>query len=202
MDRSPEDLANAALGYLSRDTVRSLDGTSPGAIQTKAFWKDAMLEVIGAYDWPECRVVAKLIQVPEVDTAGWAYAYALPSDCEKIWYVGNQRNNLVSVPYERGMSSDPLSTTNYIFSDSAGLYIRYGSQRVTLSRWSAQVFDLIALVLARKCCMTITKNEKLLQLVINLYKAKLSEVKTSVANSEPEVVDMDFTPESISVRSS
>lgn len=200
MDRAPEDLANSALAHVSRDTIVSLDGTSPAAIQCKAHWYNAMLEFISEYDWPECRVVQSLELLEGVDTAGWLYAYGLPSDAEKVWYVGQQRNTL-SVPFERGMSSDITSTRQYVFSDEASAFIRYGSSRVSVARWSTQSFELIALLLAQKICMPIAKDLKLHQYLVNLYDRRLSKVKTLVANSEPEVFSVDFTPDTISVRS-
>lgn len=201
MDRSPEDLANAALAYVARDTIVSLDGSSPAAIHTKANWYNSMLELVGAYDWPECRVITKLELLSGVETVGWAYAYGVPSDAEKIWYVGDQKNTK-TYPFERGMSSDISSDRQYIFTDKADAYVRYGSQRVSISRWSAEVFDLIAIKLATKICMPITKDIKLKQALDNHYKTELSRVKTSVANTEPDIIPIDFVPETILARSS
>jgi len=99
------------------------------------------------------------------------------------------------------MSSDLNSDTQYIFTNQATAYLRYGSSRVSIGRFGAQVFDLIALKLANLTCMPIAKDAKLMQVLINMYDKKLSKVKTLVANSEPEVIDVDFVPEAIAVRS-
>ena len=200
MDRAPEDLANAALAYVARDTIVSLDGTSPAAIHCKTHWYNSMLEFISKFDWPECRVIQSLELLEGVDTAGWSFAYGLPSDAEKIWYVGQQKFTKPA-PYERGMSSDITTNRQYVFTNEANAFIRYGSSRVSIARWSAESFDLIAIILAQKICMPIGKDLKLHQYLGNLYKTKLSEIKTAVANSEPEVFSTDFVPETIAVRS-
>jgi hypothetical protein len=200
MARSPEDLANAALGYLLRDTIRSLDGSSPAAVQTKQHLATAMEEVMEEYDWPECRVVTDLTVASGVALRGWAFAYTLPSDALKIWYVGDARRTK-TVPFERGMSADLSTTRSYIFTDLAGAQIRYSSKRATIDRFSAQVFDLMALLLAKKCCMPLTKDKRMQDSIQKEYELKLSKVKTLYAMSEPEVVSPDFVPELITVRS-
>lgn len=202
MARSRVDLANAALAYLVRGSLPNLDGGGMETVQIKGSIDEAIEAVIEQYDWPECRVIGALLQVTGIDLRGWAYAYAVPSDMVKPWSVGDQRTSLKdAVPYERGMSSDISSDTQYIFTDQASAYLRYGSSRVSVGRFSASVFDLMALKLATLICLPIAKDAKLLQVHLNLYEKKLSSVKTLVANAEPEVIDTEFVPESISVRS-
>jgi len=200
MARSQVDLANTALGFLVRDTIRDLDGTTPGAIHTKANMQLAIELVIGEFDWPDCRVISSLSEVELADLRGWTHAYTVPSDMVKVWQIGASKNS-TPVQFEQGMSSDLSSNRSYIFTDQASAVIRYGSSRVTIDRFSAAIFELIALKLASLCCMVITKDKTLLKFISDTYKTKLSEVKTSVANAEPEMIDQEFVPEFISVRS-
>lgn len=202
MARAPEDIANAALAYLVRDQIRSLDGNSPAAINTKANLQAAIEEVIEEFDWWQCRVIAPLTTVTGIDTRGWAYVYAIPTDVVKIWYVGpSSQMNTKSIPFEMGMSADLENDRSYIFTNEASAYLRYGSRRVSLSRFSAQQADLIALALAVKCCMVLTKNEKLQASLRQEYRIRSSKVITSAANNEPEVINLDWVPETIAVRS-
>ncbi len=202
MARAPEDIANAALAYLVRDQIRTLDGTGPMEVQTKANLQAAIEEVIEEYDWWQCRVIAPLQAVTAIGTRGWTSAFAVPTDMVKLWFIGdNTQKNTTSIPFELGMSEDLSNDRNYIFTDQATPYIRYGSRRVSLDRWSAQQADLIAIALAIKCCMPLTKNEKLQASLRQEYRMRLNKVMTSAANAEPEVVNFDWTPETISVRS-
>lgn len=202
MARAPEDIANAALAYLVRDQIRTLDGTGPMEVQTKANMQSAIEEVIEEYDWWQCRVIAPLTLVTGIPARGWTAAYAVPPDLVKLWFVGDStQKNTTSIPFELGMSEDLSNDRNYIYTDQATPYIRYGSRRVSLDRWSAQQADLIAIALAIKCCMPLTKNEKLQASLRQEYRLRLNKVMTSAANAEPEVVNYEWVPETITARS-
>lgn len=197
---SEVDLANLALGMLTRDSIRSLDGKEPGAVQTKQFMQQAIEEVIEEYDWPQCRVIKTLTAVELDDLRGWTGAYALPSDLVFLWRIEDSAGTLVT-EFEVGMSGDVSSTTNYIYSSGAGLTIRYGSNRCPLSRFSPQTINLMAIKLAQKCCLPITKDKALYKFLTDQYKIELSKTMTRMANMEPELQDVEFIPQTISVRS-
>lgn len=197
---SDVDLANAALGLLLRDTIRDLDGSEPAAVRTKQYMQAAKEEVINEYDWYACRVVAPLIATTAPALRGWTLAYAMPSDAVCIWRVSDLKGNELE-DFELGMSADVTLDTTYIFADTSGLAVRYGSRRASLSRFTPDVIDLMALKLAAKCCMTLNKDKQLLKYLKDEYKINLSAAKTKAANLEPEVQDLDFIPETISVRS-
>lgn len=201
MSRSQEDLANLALGYLVRGTIRSLDGSSVEAVQTKQYLELAKELVIEEYDWPECRVITPLTEVTLSNNRGWTYTYGVPSDLVKLWALTDGTVSRTPILYERGMSDDVTSDKSYIFTNQAGSYIRYGSSRVNISRFSPQIFNLIGLRLAILCCLPLTKDAKLQNNLLNLYRSELGKVKTLVINSEPEIIDLEFTPESVRVRS-
>jgi hypothetical protein len=201
MSRTDVDLANAALGYLLRDTLRNLDGSDVATVKIKANMQQAKEHVIEEYDWPECREIAPLVVAADtVGTYGWSYAYLAPPDMIKPWLLGEE-NATKTTPFARGMSSDITSDTQYFFTNLGSAYLRYGSSRAPIGRFSAQVFDLMARQLAILCCMSLTKETKLHQYLSVQYDKTLSKVKTSVANGEPEVIDLDFVPETIAVRS-
>lgn len=194
------DLANQALAHLSRDTLRDLDGTSPAAVQTKAHIQAAIEEVIEEYDWPQCRVIKQLTAVDIAELRGWTYAYAVPSDSVFIWGLTDLVDNAVT-KFEIGMSPDPDSDTLYIFADAPGLSVRYGSRRASLTRFSPQTIALMGMRLAIKVCMPLTKDKVLKRELERAYKLEVSAVKTRMANMEPELIDVEFVPETISVRS-
>lgn len=199
MSRTEVDLANAALGYLVRGTLRNLDGQDIQTIEIKSKMDLAKELVIEEYDWPESRVIAPLV-VAAVTAPGWEYAYVAPADLVKVWLLGEERATKTT-PFALGMVADVSNDTQYFFTDLTPAYLRYGSSRTSIARFSAGVFDLIAQRLAILTCMNLTKDAKMLQFLKNNYDKELSKVKTRVANSEPEVIDIDFTPETISVRS-
>jgi len=197
--RTEVDLANLALSHLSRDgTLRNLEGSDPNSVTLKARIPFSKEYVCTEYDWPECRVVSKLVLEPTVTPPGWTYAYQVPADKIKIWYIGLKlREDKTSTPFELGMNPDVLDDKTYIFTNLADAYIRYGSSRAPLGRFTADVFNLIALKLAEISCMTLTKDAKLKSFLGQEYKMELSKVKTSAANLEPEIVDVEFVPETI-----
>jgi hypothetical protein len=199
---SRTDLANQALGLLVRDSfLRDLDGSSPAAVQMKFHMQSAIEEVIAAFDWPECRVVTELVIVPDIALRGFTYAHVIPPDCVRVWRVSDSRGELLK-KFEIGMSADITSDTNYIYTEDADLSIRYGSRRVSIGRFTPDVIALIALRLAIKTCMVLTKNSGLLGQLRKDYRMDLSEAKTIAANLEPELIDIEFVPETILVRSS
>lgn len=196
MARSDVDLANAALRHLVRERLRNLDGGDIAPVTLKANMADAIEYVLEEYDWPEARVVKALETASSVSLRGYAYAYKVPTDLVKIWYFGNEAGT-VRYDYERGMSSDLSSDRSYFFSNSADAFIRYSSNRIGVARLSVKIFELVAIRLAWICCMPLTKNEKLWAKLEQSYDKELSKIKTLVANAEPEVIDVDFVPQTI-----
>lgn len=203
MARSNEDLAIAALAYLVKDSIRSLDESGPYATAMKTHFAIAKEYVIEEYDWPQCRVISPLVLTTGVNTRGWAYAYQYPSDSLKVWAINDGSKGLgySITPFELGMSDDLTSDRTYVFTDLPSAYIRYSSSRVGIGQFSAQIFDLMALQLAIRTCMLITKDKVLKRDLEAGYKEKLSKVKTLYSNLEPEQTNIDYIPEFISVRS-
>ena len=199
MARSKVDLANAALGYLVRDVIRDLDGSNPSAVQTKAHMDTAIEAVIGDYDWPYCRVIRPLDLVSGVELRGWSFAYAAPSDMVKLWRVSDALGK-ENITYELGYTEDVTKDQCYVYTNMVGAYIRYGSRRATLDRYSPDVFELFALRLAIKCCMPLVKDAKLHQYLKSQYARDLSAAKTTTAQIEPEYIETEFVPELIQVR--
>jgi hypothetical protein len=117
-----------------------------------------------------------------------------------LWEIRDPNGSSVT-KFEIGGSADLASTTNYIYSDGTGLTIRYGSRRFPLSRFSPQTINLMALRLAIKCCMPLTKDKVLKRDLETTYTRELSKTITRMANMEPELIDPEFIPETISVRS-
>lgn len=196
MARSDVDLANAALRHLVRERLQNLDGGDPAPVTLKANMRDAMDYVLEEYDWPEARVVAPAEEAAGVDLRGYSFAYKVPADLLKVWYFGDQTGRQ-RFDFERGMSADLTSDRSYFFSNSGGAYIRYTSNRVSVARLNAKLFELVALRLAWISCMVITKNEKLWSKLEDSYNRELSKLKTLVANTEPEVIDVDFVPQTV-----
>lgn len=200
MSRTKLSLANTALGHLVRDTLSSLESNSPGAVQIREQMQNAMEQVIEEVDWPFARVVTSLTAVSGTPPRGWSFVYAYPSDCVKIWHLGDERNT-VTEPFEIGMSPAIGSDTTYIFTNKADAQVRYGSSRVTIERFSPAAFELVGLALAVKCCMPLTKDRRLRDQLNSDYTKLLSKAATGIANLEPEVVDQEFVPDVIRVRS-
>lgn len=196
MARSDVDLANAALRHLVRERLSSLDGGDPAPVALKANMRDAIDYVLEEYDWPEARVVMAAELATGVALRGYAYAYKVPTDLVKVWYFGSEAGDR-RYDYERGMSADVTSDRSYLFSNSADAYLRYGSSRAGVGRLSMKLFELVAIRLAWTCCMPLTKNEKLWSKLEQTYERELSKVKTLVANTEPEVIDVDFVPQTV-----
>lgn len=194
------DIANMALGLLLRDTIRDPNGPEPAAVQTKLHMDMAIESVIAEYDWPYCRVVQDLQVVDGVNLRGWAYAYQIPSDAVMVWRISDARETVVS-KYELGMTDDVTADDNFIYADDTPLTIRYGSRRVNLNRFPPFIIDLIAKNLAIRVCMILTKDKQLYDMHSKKYPTDLSSAKTIVANMEPELQDVEFTPEVIAVRS-
>lgn len=202
MPRTQEELANLAMGYLSRGVIRSLDDQTVEATTLKRNIPLAMDYVIAEYDWPESRVIAKLTEVSLDYKRGWAFAYAVPADLVSLFCLQESTRSTKVYPYERGMSEDVSSDKSYIFTDLSAAYARYGSSRANVTRFNPLVFDLVARRLALYSCMTITKDAKLASKIEADYLKQLNHATTKMANAEPDLVEISAVPEFIQVRSS
>jgi len=199
MTVSAVTFGNLALAKFGRDSIRTLDDNKASSNKVRDEWENSYLQFLEEFDWPNARVVEPGLLLSGVDTAGWTYAYQKPAAALVIRRVGEQLSN-VHKPYAFGYSNDMTTQDEYIFSNESGAFIRYTSRLAPLTRMTNKQLDVASYCLAKRICRPLGASLLEWRRLDEAYTRELNALKTVYANMEPEVTDVDFVPELISVR--
>ena len=86
------DICNMALSQIAVGSIISMDESSEAAKQCKIHYEHTRRRILGMYNWNFAARETKLALLDKT-VPGFAYVYAYPEECLKIYYV-----------YEEGMA--------------------------------------------------------------------------------------------------
>lgn len=107
---------------------------------------------------------AKLGQLSTLPVFGWSFAYALPSDCERVVSVHDNVDGDGAVPYKVESIQQPDgSYINVIATDANTVYLRYCRQITDPSLMTASFRQVLILRMAKIFAISIAKSNPLFQ---------------------------------------
>lgn len=106
----------------------------------------------------------QLAQMSTLPVFGWSFAYALPSDCERVVSVHDNADGTGAVPYkvESILQADG-SYINVIATDSPTVYLRYCRQVTDPNLMTASFRQVLILRMAKIFAISIAKSNPLFQ---------------------------------------
>ncbi|PDT71736.1 hypothetical protein CO683_00830 [Bradyrhizobium ottawaense] len=171
------ELVNAALrkgGGAKRilDMTDSV-GSAGIAADVLAFERDELLRS-GVWNFAVTRI--QLGQMAAEPVFGWTYAYALPSDCERVVSVHDNADGTGAVPYKiESVLQVDGSYVNAIVTDASAIYLRYCRQITDPNLMTASFRQMLILRMAKIFAISIAKSNPLFQAL----DAELKDVKAS-----------------------
>lgn len=107
---------------------------------------------------------AKLGQLATLPVFGWAFAYGLPSDCERVVSVHDNDAGTGSVPYKlEALQQTDSSYLNVLCSSSSTIYLRYCRMVTDPNLMTASFRQVLILRLAKIFAVSIAKSNALFQ---------------------------------------
>ena len=121
-------------------------------------------DLLRAGVWNFAITRAKLGQLATVPVFGWTFAYATPSDCERVVSVHDNPDGTGAVPYKIESVQQPdLSYINVIATDANAIYLRYCRLVTDPNLWTASFRQVLILRMAKIFAISIAKSNPLFQ---------------------------------------
>lgn len=135
---------------------------------------------------------AKLAQLATLPVFGWSFAYALPSDCERVVAVYDNADGDGTVPYKIESIQQPdNSYINVIATDANTVYLKYCRQITDPNLMTASFRQVLILRMAKIFAISIAKSNPLFQ-ALDAEEQKAFRKAMSVDGIED---DVDALPE-------
>ncbi len=179
------DIGNMALSRLgTRATIAALSENSTEARAINQWYETIRDDLLGMIDWNFSRV-SQALASSGTPPARWAYSYAYPSDCLKIWRLDFggwywSRWNGVAIPFE--IASD--GTNQFLLCNDAIVSAVYGQRVTDPSRFSAAFVLAFADCLAAAVALPITQKADLAERLARHAQDRVEKAMTDSANEE------------------
>jgi len=126
-----------------------------------SFERDELMRS-GAWNFAITRI--KLAQLATLPAFGWSFAYALPSDFERVISVHDNADGTGVVPYKiESIQQSDGSYINVIASDASDIYLRYCRQITDPNLMTASFRQVLILRMAKIFAISIAKSNPLYQ---------------------------------------
>jgi len=146
------EVVNLALNRIGHKSIENLeDGTNQTAVLMKSFYNGTVNEMLSVFPW-NCAVTrAELSLTSEVNLTQYNNGYDLPEGVLRVLDIDGDKKKTYRIEGKQIFTdegnSDPLT-----------IRIRYIQKLSDVTAWDEFLEEAIALRLAEKACMKITKN--------------------------------------------
>jgi hypothetical protein len=203
-------VANMALDELPWANIASINETTPAGNACRRWYAQAFAELLERADWSFTRVRASLTLRDTNDREGdWLFAYALPSDfaipirllpppsgsvTDVVELLTGQSLAYPSLTYnDPGLMYDLMGATIYANTENAVL--EYVGDVASFNNASALFVKALALDLACKVCVPLTKDRKLKLSLMQEAQVAQDRAISQNANARPQTYGGNFVSE-------
>ena len=189
------DICNRALSRLgTRATISALDENSTEA-RTASIWYAATRDVLlRSHDWNFARRRVILAEQGAAPT-GWAFRYALPTDCVRLLRLASATPHLVSVRFE--VAGD--STSRFVLCDEPAAEAIYTARVDDPNLYDAGFASALVDQLAAHIAYPITQKTETAVRLAQMARAALADAMAADVN-EAEGSNGDRVPDWIAAR--
>jgi hypothetical protein len=194
------DIGNMALSRLgTRATIADLTENSTEARQINLWYEMVRDDLLGMLDWNFNRV-SQPLAASGTPPDRWAYSYAYPSDCLKIWRLDFggwywTRWNGMAVPFE--IASD--GTNQFLLCNDAIANAVFGQRVTDPARFSPAFVLAFVDCLAAAIAHAITQKADLAERLARRAQDRVEKAMTDSAN-EQSTTERFQVAESLAVR--
>ena len=191
-------IMNMALGRVGAAPIQSVEDTKSQARIANLYYRLAVADVMGAYDWTSATVRKVLTEADPDDNdvpdnlSGYKYQYRVPTTPRPIRVLHLFVND--EEAYQR--RDDPFRLEGdflYTNMKDAGL-VYIGDYSTNTAKLDAFVVHLIVLSLAAKICFSITSSERLTEQIKQEYMTKSAEAQFADSSRSRESTNIDVFP--------
>lgn len=158
---SEVSVCNSALAKIGADRITALTDGTKAAIILNELFEQIRDEVLRSHPWNFAKKRVELTQDATTPAFGYAYRYALPSDCLRVLATEYDDTEYV-------IESD--SGIRYILTDEDTMKILYIQRITDPTMWDAMFCEALAWRLAESVVYALTQSSSLLEQVRNGYK--------------------------------
>ena len=171
------DICNMALSHIAVGGIISMDESSEAAKQCKIHYEHTRRRMLGMYNWNFAARETKLALLDET-VPGFAYAYAYPEECLKIYYVYEEG----MAPYKEEHPRDYriaaiTGVRRAVITDVGKAWCSYTADIKTPDMMSEEFIDGFSHLLASNFAMALTGNANLMQTNLQLAQMSVAQAK-------------------------
>lgn len=171
------DICNMALSHIAVGGIISMDESSEAAKQCKIHYEHTRRRMLGMYNWNFAARETKLALLDET-VPGFAYAYAYPEECLKIYYVYEEG----MAPYKEENPRDYriaaiTGVRRAVITDVGKAWCSYTADIKTPDMMSEEFIDGFSHLLASNIAMALTGNANLMQTNLQLAQMSVAQAK-------------------------
>lgn len=179
MAESETAIVNRALDLLGADAITSLDDDVKSARVMKRAYAPVRDAVLRAYPWNCAMTRAALAADAAAPAWGYAYRYAWPSDCLRLWQVLGEVEG-TATPYK-------IEGRYILTDDAAPLYVIYLKQLTDTAQFDPLLAEAISGRLAAECAYTFTGSSAAQDTAWKFYRDKIQEAwETDAQEGTPD----------------
>ena len=168
------DICSNALLLIGEEVRASFSATSHGATVAANLYPETYKALLAEHPWSFAtkeQQLSRLTATPD-DEFGYDYAFQMPSDCLRVWYVAPMNNHLI--------------VDNLIYSNETSLFMRYLYQ-VPESRLPAHFVKALEYKLASEFSVSITEDFQKAGYYEQKYMMALSKAKSIDSQQYPNI---------------
>lgn len=175
---SQVDICNLALTAIGHKTIASVDEANEAARKCKVYYQQAVDSTLRAYNWNCATARATLAQETATPAFGFAFQYALPTDCIRVLQMESLELKF-KVEGRKLLTDEPEAKILYI-------------KRVLAGEMDPLLVDAVAARLAAELAYALSNNRSLAELMLKVYEQKKLEAGCIDAQEgTPDEIEVD-----------
>ena len=192
---SETDLLNDALGQIGAARVTAIDDGSTNANHCLTFYPPLRDGLLRGHHWNFIVTRVQLALDVLAPVSGYAYSYALPSDCLKVIDYGGTlpvSAGVVTLDQRYGVVEHYKIEGRKLLSNDGQAFITYLRRETNPDVWDAMFYQAMTAFLASKLASAITKDSKKSMALWQQGETMLSQamaVDGQENSIEPYIVD-------------
>lgn len=176
MYASITEICNSALMALGQEAINDIADANDRARLCKQIWPMVLDDELSLHRWKCARKRASLAREAATPAFGWAYQYALPTDCLRVLSIQND----VDFEIEGNLLLTDNTSANIIF-----LY-----RNVTTGAYSPGLTSALVARMAAELAMPVTKKDSLVKASWAAYWSKIGQaIAADGQQGTPEVLE-------------
>lgn len=183
---SDVSIVNIGLTLLGESRIISLDDNTKPAREAKAIYATVRDALLAGYNWNFAKARVALSALSEAPAFQYTKQYQLPSDCLRVWMVGDYYAGLDLTDYRGGPTEEYTIEGRRILTNMAApLNLKYVKQVTDPNQFDPCFIKALGCRLAEDLAEPLTQSDSKRQRAEDKFKAELSAAVRANAISNP-----------------